>query len=75
MIVLPEIRLAALAAMKIALDELVDDQILEERTLQVMQVDLVLIANAKQGTGHARIVKIEFGRFDQPLVEIAVERL
>ena len=40
-----------------------------------MQVDLVFITDAEQGTGNACIVKVEFGRFDQPLVEIAMEGL
>jgi hypothetical protein len=35
-----------------------------------MQVDLILIVDAKQRAGDTRIVKIEFGRFNQPLVKI-----
>ena len=37
-----------------------------------MLVNLFLLAYAKQRTSNACIVKIEFGRFHQPLVEIAM---
>ena len=60
-IILPKIGLAIVAAMKVALDELIDDQILKKRAFQVMQADLALRADAEQRTGDTRIVKIEFG--------------
>jgi hypothetical protein len=40
-----------------------------------MQVDLILIVDSKQRAGNARIVKIEFGGFNQPLVEISMKGL
>ena len=72
MTVLPKVRQVILAAMEASLDELVKDQVLEERAFQVMQIDLTLVSDAEQRAGHTGIIKIEFGRFSQPLVEIPV---
>jgi hypothetical protein len=68
--VLPKIRQMIFTAIKIVLDKLVDNQILKECAFYIMQVDLILIVDAKQRAGDTRIVKIEFGRFNQPLVKI-----
>lgn len=73
--VLPKIRRMIFAAIENLLDKLVDDQILKESALYVMQVDLVLVVDAEQRIGDACIVKIEFGRFNQPLVEIPLKGL
>lgn len=71
----PKIRQMIFTVIKIVLDKLVDNQILKECAFHIMQVDLILIVDAKQRAGDTRIVKIEFGRFNQPLVKIPMKGL
>ncbi len=55
----PEVWKALLAAMQAALGKLIQDEILEQRAFYVVQVDLTLVADSKQGTGHAGIIEID----------------
>jgi len=51
-----------------------EDQILEQRPLQIVQAHLVFIAEAKQRTGEAGVIEVELGRLDESLVEVGEPR-
>ena len=56
----------------IAFEKLVDHQVLEQTAPQIMGVELVDVADFEQRAGQPRVVKVEFGRLDEPLGEIVV---